>query len=812
LKSNRKTVNKSRNETKCNDGEERGAYAPRSFFAIITLMFFHPKMTEFLPRPLRLLIIGGSVLLFVFFVWSAAESRKNANNRVADWLPQGTQELETFRYYFQHFPEAEYLMVSWKDCDVEDIRLDILAARLTAPPDDNSPHHFAEAMTTRSVIDMLTDAPARLTRDDAIKRLTGWMIGKDRQTACLVLVPPSGGLKHPAEAIEFLFTTAEQVTQLPRSDIYVAGPSIDSVAIDEISAKSQRTLLPFFLLFSLFLLLCCLRHLFAAFLVFWVAMINEELAGTLLFWCGAHVDSVSLLTSALIYVLTISGGVHLINYYRETLAEMHPGEEKNAPIQTFYKALHPCFLATFTTILGMGSLAVSKMVPIQTFGIYASLGLFFGTIWFFVFILSVLQEFPIRQWSPNGKHQAANIDEQGNNNFWGHFGFFVFRWQTPITVVSFLSLAVFAFGIKDLRTSVSFHGLLPKEAKVLRDYRTLEDQIGGLIPIEVVVHFPYEETETTEGVEMVSPPKMFDQVYFLGWLISELRHTENVDTTISVLNFLPTLPAQSGSGFRTVAERAGIDSVLTRSQDQLRELRFFNFVEQGKTDAGSFWRISLRVSTQKKLDYATMIADVEKRLETVREQRGEKNVRFSVTGAVPLVFRAQELLLRDLIYSFLTAFCLITLTMMIVLRGVVRGLLAMIPNIFPCAIVFGMLGLCGMPVDMGSMMTASVALGISLDGTLHLLAWMNLGIRRGLSRKDAVLYALQCCSTALFQTAVICGIGMLVFGMSDFVPVSRFAVLLCIVLAVSLIGDLIALPAILFGPLGRFFEGNEKDF
>ena len=755
------------------------------------------QSNEFLSRPLRLLIIGGSVLIFAFCVWSAAESRKKTSNRVVDWLPKGTKELDVFeKRYYTHFAEAEYLMISWRDCDIHDSRLDILAERLTAPPSEGRLPHFARAMTTRSVLEDLTDLPAQLSIERAKERLDGWLIGKDREAACLILVPHSEGWFPPAASVAFLYSTIEEVTGLPRSDIYVAGTAVDSVTIDEISSKSQRTLLPFFLLFSLILLLCCLRHYFAAFVVFWVAIINEELAGTLLLWCGAHVDSVSMLTASLIYVLTISGSVHLINYYRKTLAEMQPGEEQTAPMQTFHKAILPCSLAAFTTILGMGSLAISKMVPIKTFGIFASLGLFLGTIWFFLFILSVLQEKPVRRWFPK---TSPAPPKEGAGGGWQHFGLLVYRCRYPITVLTFLSLFIFAFGIKDLRTSVSFHGLLPHDAKVLQDYRMLEDKIGGLIPLEVVVHVPDNNA------------RMLDQLYFVQSLVEELQQTENVDTTISVLNFLPNLPVQYGGGVRAVSDRAGMNSMLNRSHDRLRELRFFNTVESDDPDAGYYWRISLRVSTQKKLNYAVMITDVEQRLEKLfnADNHAADNVRFDVTGGVPLVFRAQEMLLWDLIYSFMTAFCLIALTMMIVLRGIVRGLLAMIPNLFPCVLVFGMLGLCGIPVDMGSMMTASVALGISLDGTLHLMTWVNTGLRRGMSRKEAVIFALQRCSTALFQTMIICGVGMLVFGLADFVPVARFAMMLCILLIISLAGAVVVLPAILCSPLGRFFEGGK---
>ena len=752
-------------------------------------------------------------MLLAFFVFSSAEARKKTSNRVVDWLPKGTQELKVFmERYHKHFSEGEYLMVSWKNCDIEDARLDTVAEKLTAPLDDGSPPHFSRSMTTRSVIESLIGDVPQLNKEGMKSRLAGWLIGRDRQTACLILVPPREGLKQPAVALEFLFATIEQATGLPRSEIYVAGTSIDSVAIDEISAKSQRALLPFFLLFSLFLLLCCLRHYFAAFLVFWAAIINEELAGTLLYWCGAHVDSISMLNSSLVYVLTISGSVHLMNYYRKTLAETPPGEEKGVPMQTFRKAVLPCSLATFTTVIGMGSLGVSQMIPIRTFGIYSSLALFLGTIWYFLYILSSLQERPIRRWF-SGSNTEPQPNDHGSVPFWKHFGLLIFHCRYFITALAILSLFVFAFGIKELRTSVTFHGLLPKDAKVLHDYRMLETQIGGLIPIEVVVHFPQEEWENR---------KMLDQLRFLASLVMELQKTDDVDAVVSVLNFLPRLPSTTDARLSAVRDRAAMESILTKSYDRLRDLRFFNTVENAGADSGYYWRISLRVSTQKKLNYAVMIAGVEERLKSVRQQNQTKeseqdavseleSVRIDVTGGIPLVFRAQELLLGDLIYSFMTAFGLIALTMMLVLRSIMRGLLAMVPNVFPCVIVFGLLGLFDIPVDMGSMMTASVALGISVDSTLHLLTWVSIAMRRGLTRKDAVLYALQRCSAALIQTTIICGAGMLVFGLSEFVPVARFAILLCSILVVSLIGAVVALPAILFSPLGRFFELSDKD-
>ena len=51
---------------------------------------------------------------------------------------------------------------------------------------------------------------------------------------------------------------------------------------------------------------------------------------------------------------------------------------------------------------------------------------------------------------------------------------------------------------------------------------------------------------------------------------------------------------------------------------------------------------------------------------------------------------------------------------------------------------------------------------------------------------------------------------MLVFAASGFLPASRFAWMVCILLGAALLGDLLILPALLVGPLGRAFVRRPK--
>jgi predicted RND superfamily exporter protein len=144
------------------------------------------------------------------------------------------------------------------------------------------------------------------------------------------------------------------------------------------------------------------------------------------------------------------------------------------------------------------------------------------------------------------------------------------------------------------------------------------------------------------------------------------------------------------------------------------------------------------------------------------------------------------------------------------LRSVRAGLVAMLPNIFPAVVLFGTMGLSGTLCDIGSMMTAGAAMGIAVDDTIHFLTWFRRVRDTAPSRDAAIRRAHAHCAPAMVKTTLICGLGLLVFSLSSFVPTSRFAWLMAAMLGVGLVGDLIFLPALLSGPLGRYFDPRSR--
>lgn len=187
---------------------------------------------------------------------------------------------------------------------------------------------------------------------------------------------------------------------------------------------------------------------------------------------------------------------------------------------------------------------------------------------------------------------------------------------------------------------------------------------------------------------------------------------------------------------------------------------------------------------------------------------GPRPIRAVYTGMIPLVYKTQRQLLVSLNESIMWATVLIAVVMMFVLRSPMAGLISMIPNVFPIVIIFGALGWLGIKVDIGIMMTASVALGVAVDDTVHFLTWFRRGVTQGLDRVQAVMLAYDRCATAMLQTTIIGGLGLAVFATSTFTPTQQFGYLMISMLGAALVGDLLLLPAILAGPLGKFFGGE----
>jgi predicted RND superfamily exporter protein len=183
----------------------------------------------------------------------------------------------------------------------------------------------------------------------------------------------------------------------------------------------------------------------------------------------------------------------------------------------------------------------------------------------------------------------------------------------------------------------------------------------------------------------------------------------------------------------------------------------------------------------------------------------DMGVTAAYTGLVPVVYKAQREMLKGLAWNFVTDLLTIGSVMTLVFWDLSAGLILLIPSVFPIMMVFGMMGWLGIVIDVGTIMTPTVALGVSVDDVVHFLIWYRRGLAEGKKRKEAIMLAYEGCARAMYQSWSVLGLGLFVFALSSFVPTQRFGALMFTLLTAALVANLILLPCVLASPMSFFF-------
>ena len=125
------------------------------------------------------------------------------------------------------------------------------------------------------------------------------------------------------------------------------------------------------------------------------------------------------------------------------------------------------------------------------------------------------------------------------------------------------------------------------------------------------------------------------------------------------------------------------------------------------------------------------------------------------------------------------------------------GLLALVPNIIPIVLNFGVMSYLGVPLNPGTAMVAAIAIGLAVDDTIHLMTRFGTESRQRVDEAAAVRATIRGEAVPVLTTAVALALGFAVFGLSDFRIVAEFGLLAAGTMVYAAISDLLLMPILL---------------
>ena len=496
---------------------------------------------------------------------------------------------------------------------------------------------------------------------------------------------------------------------------------------------------------------------------------------------------ISVLTGSMpivVLVVGISDATHLLVGTRRRWKEGL--SVRDATVDTFSSLSSACFFTSLTTALGFLGLVATRIGVIVDFGVVTAIAVLL-TYLVTLTLLPVLLTF-----ATDLGPRESRADEWCRAIVRGVERTIHMR---PGPVISIF--AVCLFGGLLLGAGLRVNALLIDDLKpgdpILEDLRWIEESGYGLFQVNVFLNHGEQPAEHAGH-----SPEM------LQWT-EDLQSFAQSDPVVLGAMTLPEFVRELGvvAGLDPGSPEIGpFDARAGPHQwtvENVRELLFLAELQEEDALEGVYVRedgvaqMILYVRDGGSPLLIPFLRRLEERLEAVPPPSGTA----AVTGTVKLNQVFWDQMIARLLPGVLLSVVLVWVSLAWMFRSVRLGLLALLPNLFPLAMLLGVMRLGGFDLKPSTAIVFSIAFGIVADDTIHFLGALASYRKRSLDLKTQLVEAVREVGPALIlSTLVVCA------GFSA-LTASRFQVLFLIGLltaasAVFAVGaDLIGFPALL---------------
>lgn len=688
---------------------------------------------NFIPAQRRnALIVVGTCLLLLPLLALEGESLPS-NNNVETWLPADSQVRKEYDFFKESFGGEEMILIGLT-LDENDPLIESIAGRIEERPEFRvcwSPARLREEMAAMGV-----------TADRAESQITGLTRAEDGGLIGLAAFLSDAGIANRAQAVRAVHEVLDYC-QVASDEVLLTGAPVVVTELDRLGGvAANRFFFGLALFFCVFILWGVFREWRLTSGIVVQAVFTIEVTQAILKWIGGEMSFVLTALPVMVMVFTMCNAIHVVHYFRASVTLDNPIR------RAIQGALKPCSLATLTTMIGLVSLRVSDIGPVQEFGLAGAIGAFVALVSALTITPSLLVLFPQKR-----------LEEAAETSRLVHAAQYVIGHPIKIVTVSIALIVFSGFGFARLKSHIDPLDFLPRNNVVLRDLLEVEKRLTPVDSIEVIVDF---------GTEPLTFMQKLDRVRTIEAQVAEYAEVKH---TMSLASFFPSrLPESAFESARLFSRALGNENRL-------------DYMATGER----FWRISARIKGETAQSEAVLFEKL---------QHDFADQPILLTGIASVIQQAQMEIFVSFWQSLTSALGVIFLVMVIALRAPVTAVIAMVPNVAPILLVFGALGWSGCFVDIGMMMTASIALGIAVDGTLHFLVSYQGHFREKRDTVKATRYALFRTGAPIMQAALVAGLGMLPLMLSSFAPTVRFGGLMAVTLIIAMFGDVVLLPAL----------------
>lgn len=483
---------------------------------------------------------------------------------------------------------------------------------------------------------------------------------------------------------------------------------------------------------------------------------------------GWTLNAMTVAAPTLMAVIVFTSAVHFSHYHSEPVRALDRAKDGGAASRSLVRGdprhfirwvAVPCLGAALVTGIGFLMLAFNELGPARELGIE----LFAGAVLAFLgaFLMWMAAQ-PLRTAPARGL-------SSGRLRRWRRL---LTRRPRTVTGAMLIILCALAYATRWVDIDIDPYSFFQADSRITKALKHFDERRFGLYMVDVVLT-PKESPED---------PKQRKAARDKDSLVA-LRFQEKIRERPEIRKIISTMSVHEG------APKVELNLDIVKAS--LRRVVYY--------DTFKDWTMDL--SGQDSLRVTFMVyrpeAGFRPLIEEIRAALPKERFECILTGTAVHTVLLSEGLVGGITRGLVVAVLVMSALCAVLFRSLRMTLIAFLPNAFPVLVVFGLMGVFGVPLNSGSAMVATVALGVALNDTVHFVMHYHRRRLGGATTEQALSATFGEVGRPIVLTSVVNCLGFGIFLLADFRPMYHFGLLASIAMAAALVGDLVLLPNLL---------------
>lgn len=561
-------------------------------------------------------------------------------------------------------------------------------------------------------------------------------------------------------------------------EIFQIGLPYIRTTITEHIRKDQATILPLAITALLLTLIVTLRHPHGVL----VPLLTSGLSILWILGLMAALEiPINVLTAIVPVLLVIVGSTEDIHLITEYYKGLQSGLGRRDAVRYMARGMALAIVLTFvTTSIGVLVLEVNSIELLRHFGLVAFIALLLNFL-ITISLIPVYFRFLGNEKPPKGCLKWASLRTRLVENIY-RFSISNKRW---ILLMTLGAVSAATYGATHIGINNNLSEYFADTSPVKQRARKLHEELSGTEAFSIVLTGPFEASfKKLEHLREIRKIQRF------------LERHPAFDSSVSVADHISLV--------NSVFNDSG-NPELPDKNEVLEELSLFvkhgqisQFVSKDYRQASIVVRHGLSSSSELNRVLDELRAFLSTNIDPILQPQ--------ITGESILSNYAADHLALGQVKSLVLVLFAIFVIIALLFGKLKAGLLAILTNLFPIIMLFGVMGYAGIPLNAATAMIATITLGVCIDNSVHFMARYRCELRRYQGEAAAVKAAMLAEALPIMTSSVALAAGLGTLMASSFLPIVYFGALSAMVIVLAFYANFVVTPILLSFPKLAFCQ------